>query len=57
MLSSRVSIPELSLLCSLAESINSKKKIILISKNCDIKNSSLYSSAESKFLNFGFYAL
>ena len=32
MLFSRVSIPELSLLCSLAESINSKKKIFYFPK-------------------------
>ena len=34
MLFSRVSVPELSLLCFSAESINSKKKILFIFENC-----------------------
>ena len=56
MIFSTGSSPELSLLCSLAESINSKMKIILFTENCVLENSSLCFSAEGKFLNSGFHA-
>ena len=57
MLFSRLSVPELSLLCSLAESIDSKRKIIIHFQNCVLENSPLCFSAEGEFSNLGFYAL